>query len=150
MKFKFITPSHAYYRDELMLRWEVLRKPLGMPPGSEVVPEEMESLHLLVIDEKKIIGCLLFHPETDHSGRIVQMALNEEYRGKGCGRKLMHNLEQALSKKGISHLYIYAREDLEGFYERMGYHPDGDFFERMGALHRVMKKVIPVDVLRSA
>jgi len=30
-------------------------------------------------------------------------------------------LEQDLSKKGISHLYIYAKEDLEGFYEKLGY-----------------------------
>ena len=150
MKFKFITPSHAYYRDELMLRWEVLRKPLGMPPGSEVLPEEMECVHLIAMDHKKIIGCVLFHPETTHSGRVVQLALSEEFRGKGCGRQLITTLEQSLSKKGISDLYLFAREELQGFFERMGYHYDGETFERMGFPHRTMKKTLLADALRSA
>jgi len=150
MKFKFITPSHASYRDELMLRWEVLRKPLGMPPGSEVLPEEMECLHLIAIEDKKLVGCVLFHPESEHSGRVLQLALSEEYRGKGGGRKLVSNLEQALAKRGVSDLYLFAREDLIGFYERLGYHLEGESFERMGVPHRIMKKTQLVDALRSA
>ena len=150
MKFKFITPSHAYYRDELMLRWEVLSKPLGLPPGSEITAEEMECIHLLVMEEKKIIGCVLFHQESTDSGRIMQLALSEDCRGKGCGRKLIAHLEQDLSRKGISNLYIYAKEDLEGFYQKLGYHSDGESFDFMEAPHRVMKKVILADSLRSA
>lgn len=150
MKFKFITPSHAYYRDELMLRWEVLRKPLGMPPGSEVLPEEMDCIHLIAMDNKKIIGCVLFHPESEHSGRVVQLALSEEFRGKGCGRQLIATLEQTLAKKGISDLYLFAREELQGFFGRMGYHFEGETFERMGFPHRIMKKTILADALRSA
>ena len=150
MKFKFITPSHAYYRDELMLRWEVLSKPLGLPPGSEITAEEMECSHVLVMEEKKIIGCVLFHQESTDSGRIMQLALSEDCRGKGCGRKLIAHLEQDLSRKGISNLYIYAKEDLEGFYQKLGYHSDGESFDFMEAPHRVMKKVILADSLRSA
>ena len=40
MKFKFITLSDPYYRDELMLRWEVIEKPKGLPPGLETLSEE--------------------------------------------------------------------------------------------------------------
>jgi ribosomal protein S18 acetylase RimI-like enzyme len=150
MKFKFITPAHAYYRDELMLRWEVLRKPLGMPPGSEVIPEEMECIHLLALDEKKIVGCVLFHPESDHLGRIVQVALSEDYRGKGCGRKLLQMLEQHVAKKGTQEMYLYAREEYQPFFERMGFHYDGSSFFRYGAPCRTMKKSLALDALRSA
>ena len=150
MKLKFITPSHAYYREELMLRWEVLRKPLGMPPGSEVTAEEMECIHLLAMDEKKIVGCILFHPESDNVGCIVQMALSEEYRGKGCGRKLMQMLEQHLAKKGMSEMYLYARGEYQPFFERMGFHYDGDSFFRFGTPCRIMKKTLLSDALRSA
>jgi predicted GNAT family N-acyltransferase len=150
MKFKFITPSHAYYREELMLRWEVLRKPLGMPPGSEVVPEEMECTHLLVMDEKKIVGCVVFHPENENIGCIIQLALSEDYRGKGCGRKLLQTLEQHMAKKGMSEVYIYAREEFQPFYERMGFHFDGASFLRFGAPCRMMKKTLLHDALRSA
>ena len=147
MKFKFINPAHAYYRDELMLRWEVLRKPLGMPPGSEIVPEEMECIHLLVIDEKKIVGCVLYHPESETTGRIVQLALSEEYRGQGFGRKLIHALDQEMSKKGVTSIYLYAREEFQGFFERLGFHYEGESFERMGAPHKIMRKLLLADVL---
>ncbi|MCX6989182.1 MAG: GNAT family N-acetyltransferase [Chlamydiae bacterium] len=150
MKCKFITPAHAYYRDELMLRWEVLRKPLGMPPGSEVIPEEMESTHLLVLHDKKIVGCLVFHPKSETSGQIMQLALSEDYRGAGCARKLMHALEQSLSAKGIVDLSVFAREELQGFYQRMGFHYNGESVERMGSRYRLMSKNLLVDVLKMA
>jgi ribosomal protein S18 acetylase RimI-like enzyme len=83
MKFKFIKLTDPYYRDELMLRWEVLRKPLGMPPGSELQPEEKDSFHLIALEKKQLVGCVLFHPESQTEGKIFQMALSEEYRGQG-------------------------------------------------------------------
>ena len=122
MKFKFITPNHAYYQDELMLRWEVLRKPQGLPPGSEAVPDEKECIHLLVMDHRKILGCLLFHPETETSGRLLQMAISEESRGHGFARKLLHALEMELIKRGILDMYVQAREDLQDFYHSLGFH----------------------------
>lgn len=150
MKCKFITPAHAYYRDELMLRWEVLRKPLGMPPGSEVIPEEMESTHLLVLQNKKIVGCLVFHPESESSGQIMQLALSEDYRGTGCARKLMHALEESLSTKGVVDVSVFAREELQGFYQRMGFHYKGESIQRMGSHYRLMSKHLLVDVLKTA
>ncbi|NDE82623.1 MAG: GNAT family N-acetyltransferase [Chlamydiia bacterium] len=150
MKFKFITPSHAYYRDELMLRWEVLRKPLGMPPGSEVIPQEMECTHLLVMVNKKIIGCLLFHPQTSTSGQIMQLALSEEYRGQGCARKLLHALEQSLTTQGITDVSVEAREELQGFYHRLGFHYNGDVVEKMGSAYRSMIKNLLVNELKMA
>lgn len=142
MKFKFITPNHAYYPQELMLRWEVLRKPLGLPPGSEVFDGENESVHLIAMEDKKIVGCVLFHPESKTSGRISQLALSEEYRGRGFGRKLLATLERFLSTQGYNDLYLYAREDLQSFYAKAGYQMEGDPILRLGSFHRVMKKTL--------
>jgi hypothetical protein len=70
MKFRFITPKDPEYPQELMLRWEVLAKPLGLPPGMEEVLEEAKSLHLIAVDRKKLVGCVLFRPEGDTQGRF--------------------------------------------------------------------------------
>jgi ribosomal protein S18 acetylase RimI-like enzyme len=141
-KFKFIKPTDPEYSQELMLRWEVLRKPLGMPPGSEVFSDEAQSMHLVAIDKKKVVGCVLFHPESPDSGRIYQMAVSEEYQGRGFGRKLLAFLEKELIKKGIKTLHLYSREESLGFYLQRGYHPIGVMIEKMGISHQPMEKLL--------
>jgi N-acetylglutamate synthase-like GNAT family acetyltransferase len=150
MKFKFIKLTDPYYRDELMLRWEVLRKPLGMPPGSELQPEEKDSFHLIALEKKQLVGCVLFHPESQTEGKIFQMALSEEYRGQGFGRKLISTLEQFLVKRGICHLHVFARQEIQGFFSSLGYFPEGDPIERFGSFHQKMSKHILMCNLESA
>ena len=140
MKFKIITPDAPEYQAERMLRWEVLAKPLGLPPGSEVLPEEMQSLHLVALDGKRIVGCVCFHLESNTNGRIFEMAISEEYQGKGFGRQLLHTLEQMLIQRDVHHVYLYARPETEEFYSRMGYELDGDVIVKMGLKQRMMKK----------
>ena len=69
MKFCFITPVDPAYQHELMLRWEVLFKPLGLPPGGEVEADEKKSLHLIALEKKKLVGCVVFSPESETAGR---------------------------------------------------------------------------------
>jgi N-acetylglutamate synthase-like GNAT family acetyltransferase len=142
IKFKFITPDDREYAHECMLRYEILRKPLGMPPGSELFPEEKTSLHLIAINKKEVVGCVLFFPENENSGRLYQMAVSEEYQGKGFGRKLISTLEQAVEKLGIKTIHLYAREETVGFYLELGYHPVGSLVEKMEVMHQPMEKTL--------
>jgi N-acetylglutamate synthase-like GNAT family acetyltransferase len=122
MKFKFITPSHAYYPDELMLRWEVLCKPRGMPPGSELVCEEKECIHLLVMEQRKVIGCLLFHRQSPTAGKLLQVAISEGARAQGFARKLLHALEVEIIQKGIVEMYAEVKNECKDFYLTLGFH----------------------------
>ena len=146
MKFKLITPDAPEYPAERLLRWEVLSKPYGMPPGSEALPEEMQSMHLVVIDAKRVFGCICFHPESVTSGRIFEMAVSEEYQGQRFSRKLLHRLEEILIERGINDVYLYARSEFEDFYARMGYIPQEDAIVQMGLKQRLMKKVLPLTI----
>ena len=58
----WIEPGHALYNDERDLRFRILRAPLGMPRGSEVVAHEAETWHLVALQNNTVIGCVLFHP----------------------------------------------------------------------------------------
>ena len=145
MKFKLISPDGPEYEAERLLRWEVLAKPHGMPPGAEIFPEEMQSLHLIALEGKRLVGCICFHPESVSNGRIFEMAVSEEYQGRGFGRKLLHALEQMLVQRGIKGVYLYVREEAEEFYSLMGYHPEGDFTVQMGLKQRMMKKNLSLE-----
>ena len=139
MKFKLITPDAPEYPAERLLRWEVLSKPYGIPPGSEVFPEEFQSMHLVAINEK-LVGSICFHPESLKSGRILEMAISEEYQGKRFSRQLLHRLEEMLVKRGICDVYLYARLEFEEFYSLMGYIPQEEAVVQMGLKKRLMKK----------
>jgi N-acetylglutamate synthase-like GNAT family acetyltransferase len=145
MQFKLITPDAPEYPAERLLRWEVLSKPYGMPPGSEAFPEEMQSMHLVVIDKKRLVGCILFHPESVKSGRIFEMAVSEEYQGHGFSRKLLHTLEEMLVERGISDVYLYVRQEFEEFYSLMGYAPQEEAIVELGLKQRLMKKNLHVE-----
>ena len=140
MKFRFITPADPEYPKELMLRWEVLAKPLGLPPGMEEEVEEAKSLHLIALDRKKLVGCVLFRPEGEGQGRVLEMALSEEYQGRGFGRKLMMTLEHALQEKGVNQVNLLAPMERVGFYERMGYESAGEKVKKSGAFWQPMRK----------
>lgn len=143
MKFRFIRTQDPEYPKEVMLRWEVLSKPLGMPPGSDIFPEEKESMHLIALEGKKVVGCVLFHPETKDEGRLYQMAVSEEYHGRGFARQLIVALEQALVKKGFKQIHLYARSDAVSFYEQMGYSQvEGTLEEKAGCMQQLMRKSI--------
>lgn len=122
IQFKFIKMSDPDYPRERALRWEMLHKPQGLPPGAEACQEDEKGMHLVAMDKKEVIGCILFYPETDRSGKIVQMALAEPHSQGGFVRKLLHHLEQHLAQKGFKEIECFVKEDLIDFYERLGFH----------------------------
>jgi len=142
MKFKWITINNVEYGSAKMLRWEMLHKPLGLAPETKEMPEETNSLHLIALDSKKVVGSVSFLPESEIKGRMYQMVMSEEYRGKGFGRKLLYRLEEGLEKKGIYYVYLYAYKEVEGFYQQMGYQSEGPIVEKIGVPHRLMKKTL--------
>ncbi len=140
MELRFITPGDdPLYDEERALRFEALRKPLGMPPGSELFPFEAESLHLVAIDAGHVIGCVLFRPQ-GRTGRLFAMAVAGENRGRGVGAALVARLEQHLRNEGYEEVFLHARGHALGFYERLGYRIEGEPFEEVGIEHRLMKK----------
>ena len=39
-------------------------------------------------------------------------------------------------------MYLYAYKEVEGFYQQMGYQPEGSIIEKIGIPHRLMKKTL--------
>lgn len=145
MKFKFIQQKDPEYLKEKMLRWEVLSKPFGVPPEKGEAPEEEKSLHFVATEGRSVVGCVLFYQEAPAIGRLHQMAISEEYRGKGFGRQLLTTFEHELAKRGVEEIYLYSKEDTVNFYRQMGYHSEGSCVEMQGVLQQLMKKHIYPD-----
>lgn len=145
-----VDPSrlHLLLEQERALRWEVLRKPLGRPPGSERFSFEDDALHLVAIDTETsdVVGCVLFYPDPPkplgeaESGRLFQMAVRPDRQRGGLGARLVNALEARIRAEGGHHVHLHARCAVEGFYAYLGYQRVTDEYEEVGIPHVGMEK----------
>jgi ribosomal protein S18 acetylase RimI-like enzyme len=142
LPLRLITPEHALYQDELELRFRVLREPLGQSRADVLFPFEHESLHLLLLEQERVVGCVLFHPESTTGGRLFQMAVATAAHGQGRGRMLVRGLEAELVQRGLLEVHLHARAQVVGFYERCGYACQGEPFLEVGIPHRLMRRTL--------
>ncbi len=103
------------------LRWRVLRKPWGQPEGSEKDDLEDESIHLMACQGGGVCGVARAHFNSPGEAQIRYMAVDEPYRGKGIGARLLGELEKRIKQKGARQVTLNARKNALGFYENHGY-----------------------------
>ena len=105
------------------LRYEILRKPWGQPPGSERDEGEELSIHRMIIDEKAgdalAVGRLQFNSEDE--AQIRYMAVSDDFQGQGLGSLIIFNLEDTAKEKGILRIMLQARGNALRFYSNNGY-----------------------------
>ncbi len=143
MELRFIEPRGALYAQELDLRFRVLREPLGFRREDVRFPFEDESLHLVAIEGGQVVGCVLFHPEGERSGRLFQMAVEPAQQRRRIGDRLVRGLEEELARRGFRELTLHARASAIGFYEKLGYACFGEPYEEVGVPHRSMRRALP-------
>jgi len=131
------------YVGERRLRFEVLRRPLGMPEGSEENPAEARAEHLVAHDAGRVVGCVMFLADPDgQGGKLLQMAIAEGHRGRDIGRRLVRELERHVAARGVAVVRMHARETAIGFYARLGYAVVGEPFREVGLPHRLMQRAL--------
>ena len=115
--------SSEEFRKYYNLRYIILRKPWGQPPGSERDDGEETSIHRMIIDEKTgdaiAVGKLQFNSEDE--AQIRYMAVANGYQGKGLGSQIISSLEHIAWRHGNKWMILSARENALGFYKNNGY-----------------------------
>ena len=134
----------ALHGQELWLRGEVLRKPLGMAPETAVTPYDHEALRFLALADGAVVGCVLLHVRGEE-GKLFQMGVLPAHRGRGVGRDLVAALEEEARRLGLRRVFCHARHHAVGFYEGLGYRVVGEPFEEIGMEHFRMEKVLEDD-----
>ena len=111
------------------LRWEVMRKPFGLPKGSERNKLDEISDFVIALDELsgKIVGTGTLVPREGFI-EIIHLAVIDEFRGQGVGTSLMDYLHERAIEYGANTVLIIARANSEDFYKKLGYKAVGDYF----------------------
>jgi predicted GNAT family N-acyltransferase len=128
------------YRDALAVRYDVFVAEQGVPADLEVDDHEAEATHFVAYDDGRPVGAARLRRLDDGRGKVERVAVREEVRGEGWGRRLMARVEATAAERGIEVLVLHSQRPVEGFYERLGYRTTSDEFEEAGIPHVAMEK----------
>ena len=116
-----IYPRERDFDKYLELRWKILRKPWDQPRGSEVDELDDKAIHIAAYDGDKIVGVARLHFNSKEEAQIRYMAVDEGYRNKGIGSKMLEKLEKIAKEEGARYVILNARENAVGFYLKNRY-----------------------------
>ncbi len=124
------------------LRWRILRQPWGQPRGSERDSEDDSAFHLLLLDPaSKALACGRLHFNAPDEAQVRFMAVDENPRGCGYGRRILEGLEAEATHRGAQKLVLNARDNVTEFYAKHGYAVVGEAETLFGVIrHLRMEK----------
>lgn len=136
------------YRDACVLRHVFLRVPLGLELTAADKADDATQLHfgLFSTDDSEnrfLIGGCIGKPVEGDEARTIQfrqVVIDEAWRSRGLGIKLMLEAEKLLGGRGFTRFILYARDEAIPFYERCGYQQEGKILELIGLPHFLMVK----------
>jgi predicted N-acetyltransferase YhbS len=140
MALKLIDYGSPEYEQMLRLRYDLLRKPLGLSFDPKELEKEKDDVLIGAFEDDRMLGCCLLTRIDSKTLRLRQMAVYNNLQGKGIGRALMIFAENIARDMGYEVLMMHARVTAIGFYEKLGYvKMDGQFIE-ITIPHVVMEK----------
>lgn len=102
----------VYYQ----FRWEMLRKPLHQPQGSERDAWDALAHHQMVVDEQgKPVAVGRLYINADNEAAIRFLAVHPTVQGKGLGTLVAMTLESVARQEGVKRVTCSAREDAVAF-----------------------------------
>ena len=145
LQIRMIPHGGPDYQEMVALRYAILREPLGLKFTEEELESEKEDL--LVggfggVDPASsfLLGCFVLRPGDAGWVRLRQMAVREDFRGKGIGSALLRYAEELALQRGFHTLMLHARQGASRFYLASGYQPAGQPFLEVGIPHIEMRK----------
>jgi predicted GNAT family N-acyltransferase len=152
IRIERISPKSPLYPSSVALRESVLLNPIGYDHARFVAEypsvDERAEHFVAVMDHPtgpRVVGCLLLLTDErpaengQTQAKVMQMAVDPQRQGEGLGRRLVVAAEaRAFGELGLSRLYCHAQDRAVGFYEKLGWHAQGEPFTEAGIGHKKM------------
>ncbi len=140
MPIKVIDHNSAAYYDVVALRYELLRKPLGLIFTEEELAGEHQNIHIAAYEDDELLGTCMLTPDKEGCIQLRQMAVLAGLQGKGIGRSIIRFAENISRDQGFQKLYMNARKNVVDFYKKNGYKISSNEFIEVTIPHFKMEK----------
>ena len=121
------------------LRKEVFVQEQGIDPALEWDPADAHCVHAVLCNHLGVAvatGRLL--PSHQGVSKIGRMAVLRRLRETGLGRQVLLALVAQARQRGDAQVLLHAQQSAQGFYDRLGFMPQGEPFEEAGIGHMAM------------
>ncbi|MEK7216404.1 MAG: GNAT family N-acetyltransferase [Chloroflexota bacterium] len=122
------------------VRLRVFVQEQGVPETEEYDELDAVAHHAVALAGGSAMATGRLIDEEPGVARIGRMAVDRAWRGRGVGSRVLAYLEGQARSAGYRESVLHAQCDVEGFYARFGYRPEGEPFEEAGIEHITMRK----------
>lgn len=142
-EYKWGKFGDSVFEDAYTLREKVF---IGEQHFCEEADEHDKNANHLVIykDGQAIASGRCFYDNADDSDivRVGRVCVDKDYRGNDFGKLLMQEIEIFCKKRNAKYLVLGSQEQAEGFYQKLGYVPHGEYYYEEHCRHIPMIKKI--------
>lgn len=115
----------SQYEEGFKLRDDILKRPEGERLSLSSLPYEAVSSHLGAYCQERLIGALTWYCQ-ENIAVVKHLVVTGEFRGIGVGKRLLMSAEDEMKEAGLAICRLKARVSARGFYEKLGYHSEGE------------------------
>ncbi len=140
-EFQIIVYNSLDYQKAVELRYEALRKPLGLTFNINDLAQEKNYIHIVGKIQNKVIATAMLVPEKDRV-KMKQVAVAHHLQKQGIGSTLLQFTHTCALQNHFTHIYCHARNEAMNFYLQNGYEKKGESFLAIGIMHWTMQKIL--------
>jgi GNAT superfamily N-acetyltransferase len=142
MEIRTFIQSDPEYLLSLILRYKILRIPLGLTFSKDDLAKDKNDIHIGAFDSDVMLASLILTDHGDHTMKMRQVAVDDRHQGLGIGRQLVQYADNYAREKGYRLIHCHARDTAKSFYLKLGYKVVGDDFTEIGIRHYYMEKLL--------
>ena len=143
MKIEIRTPiTPKEWEQYYALRYDVLRKPLNQPIGSERNDGDLKGILFALFEDGMMRAIARLDKVDDETAQVRFVAVDTVVQGKGFGKLIMDAVEAKSIARGDKKMILHARDYALPFYLRLGYSEIEKSYKLFDLLqHYLMEKV---------
>ena len=139
--FKIISHGTPEYQALVVLREDILLKPLGLSFSIDVLEKEKGHIHIAGFKRNEIVATIALAPKGEKC-KMKRVVVRTDMQYSGLGSKMIVFFEKYAKAQGFKSIYCHARDSAVHFYLKHNYVAEGDYFDIDTVKHLLMRKVI--------
>ena len=135
-----LVESGKELEEAFKVRKEVFAEEQGISEDIVFDSNDSEAMHIVVKDEKRVIGTARVLFPSPSVAKIERMAILRPFRGTGIGSRIISFLFAELKNKQVRKVVLHAQYSSVAFYKSHGFAESSIPFNEVGIRHLKMER----------